>query len=51
VKGTSRRVCSGQRPVDPFGSATSCGRGHCRCRGAVRVHDRRDGASGCRGVC
>jgi hypothetical protein len=48
VKETSHRGCSGQRPVDLADSATSYGRDHRPCRGAVHVHGRRGGASGAR---
>jgi hypothetical protein len=37
--------------MDLFGSVTSCGRSRQHCRVVARVHDRRGGASGCRGGC
>jgi hypothetical protein len=48
---TSRHGCSGRKPVDPTGSATSCALGRHRCHGAACARGRRCGVSDCRGCC
>jgi hypothetical protein len=51
VRGTSHPGYSSQKLVDPSGSATSCGHGRHRCRGAARVLSRRGGATSCHDDC